>query len=108
MTGTRLPIPPHRGGGTVLVVFGALVLSLVVIITVQLVRQAPDTGSLDPGGDIGRVDMNELRRRQERDIREAAALLLDSTGTNEQDWRSPIPRITAADTMDLDSLFPAH
>ncbi len=108
MSEDRLPIPPHRGGGAVLVVFGVLVLALVVLVTVQLVRQAPDTGPLDAGGDIGRVDMNELRRGQERDAREAAALLLDSNEDAAPDWRSPVPRITAADTMDLDSLFPGH
>lgn len=103
MSSPRLPIPRQRGGGVVVALFVLVVIGLISTVAIQLIRQAPYQGVSDQAGSMGRVEMNELQRRMEHDQRAAAALLADSIPEQEE-WLSPIPRITAADTMDLDSL----
>ena len=82
--------------------FVLLVTGLVSTVVIQLVRQQRADAAGDVQ-DIGRVEMNALDHQVERDRQAVERLLADTAGT-ERDWRSPIPRISAADTLDPDSL----
>lgn len=106
MSGPRLPVPRQRGGGVVIALFVLLITGLVSTVVIQLVRQQRADAAGDTQ-DIGRVEMDALERKVERDRRAVEALIID-TVDQRKDWRSPIPRITAADTLDLDSLGITH